>query len=167
MWFANGSMENLPKEQSTRIPLGRFKKILHSWWKRGAATPISNIDNFAKHTYREHSQEADHGANIGAQGRRKFDICRKDVPTTLKAIRGFWDGSFKDDGRSGCGIVIKGVDREKWVTINKIAVPLKVGAAMAAAVIGVCVLTSVLGLILCKSLSVQNVNQRINRILPC
>ena len=73
----------------------------------------------------------------------------------------------KDDGRSGCGFVIRGVDREKWVTISKIAVPLKVGAAMAEEVIGVCVLTSVLDLILCKSLSVQNINQRVNRILPC
>ena len=82
-----------------------------------------------------------------------------------KAITGFWDGSFKDNGRSGCGIVIKGVDREKWVTIGKIAVPLKVSAAMAVEVVGVRVLTSVLDLILCKSLSVQNINQRINRIL--
>ena len=128
---------------------------------------ISNIDNFVKHIYREHNQEADHWADIGAQGRSKIDIFWKDAPTTRKAIRGFWDGSFKDDGRSGCGIVIKGADREKWVTTSKIAVPLKVGAAMAAEVIQVRVLTSVLDLILCKSLSVQNIDQRINRILPC
>ena len=36
--------------------------------------------------------------------------------------------------KSGCGVVIKGVDREGWVTISKIAVPLKVGTAMAAEV---------------------------------
>ena len=76
-------------------------------------------------------------------------------------------GSIKEDGRSGCGIVIKGVDRQKWVTSSNIAVPLKVGAAMAAEVLGVCMLTSVLDLILCKSLSAQNINQRINRILLC
>ena len=45
---------------------------------------------------------------------------------------------------------------QRWVTISKIAIPLKVCAAMAAEVIGACVLTSVLDLILCKSLSVQN-----------
>ena len=118
-----------------------------------------------KHVYRDHNQEADHWADIGAQGRRKIDAYGKDAPTTWKAIRSFWDGSFKDDGKSGCGIGIKGVDREKWVTISKIAVPFNVGAAMAAEVLGVCVLTSVLDLILCKSLSVQNINQRINRIL--
>ena len=77
------------------------------------------------------------------------------------------DGSFKDDGKGGCGIVIKGVDRQKWVTISRIAVPLKVGAAMAAEVLGVCVLTSVLDLTICKSLSVQDIIQRINRILLC
>ena len=62
-----------------------------------------------------------------------------------------------NDGKSGCGIVTKGEDRQKWVTISKIAVPLKLSAAMAAEIVGVCVLTSVLDLILCKSLSVQNI----------
>ena len=38
----------------------------HSWWKRRVAAPISDIDNFVKHVYREHNQEADHWANIGA-----------------------------------------------------------------------------------------------------
>ena len=32
---------------------------------------------------------------------RKIDIYRKNVTKTWKAIRGFWDGSFKDDGKSG------------------------------------------------------------------
>ena len=54
--------------------------------------------------------------------------------------------------------MIKGVDMGKWVTISKIAVPLQVGAAMAAEIAGVCVLTSILDLILCKSLSVHTVN---------
>ena len=54
--------------------------------------------------------------------------------------------------------------RDKWVTISKIAVPLKVGAAMTTEIAGICVLTSILDLILCKCLSVQNINQRINRI---
>ena len=51
------------------------------------------------------------------------------------------------------------------MTIRKIAIPLKVGAAMAPEIAGVCVLTSVLDLIFCKCLSVQNVDQRIKRIL--
>ena len=55
--------------------------------------------------------------------------------------------------------MIKGVDREKWVTVNKIPVLLKVTAAMAAEAVGVCVFTGVLDLILCKSLNVQNINQ--------
>ena len=56
------------------------------------------------------------------------------------------------------------VDRGKWVTITKIAIPLKVGAAMAAEIAGVRVLTGILDLIFCKCFCVQNVNQRINRI---
>ena len=37
----------------------------------------------------------------------------------------------KEDGSIACGIVIKVVDREKWITISKIAVPLKARATMA------------------------------------
>ena len=111
--------------------IGKIQRLLHSWWKKGVAEPISNID-----------QEADHWANMGAQGRRKIVIDRREESTVWKATRGLWDGSFKDNGRSGCGIVVKGVDREKWVTITKIALPLKASATMAAEVVGVCVLTS-------------------------
>ena len=138
--WINGEFAQGTKYKDT---VGKIQKILRSWRKRGAATPISNIDNFVKHIYRENNQESDHWAEIGAQGRRKIDIHGKDAPSIWKATRDFWDGRFKDDGRSGCGIVIKRVDREKWVTISKIACPLKVGAATAAEVIGVCVLTSV------------------------
>ena len=35
-----------------------------------------------------------------------------------KEVRGFWDVSTKTDGRSGCGIVIKGVDWDMWITIS-------------------------------------------------
>ena len=144
--------------------IGNISKTLRSWWKSGVDTPISNIDSFVKHVYREHNQESDHWANIGAQGRRKIISGKRVDSTTWKAIRGFWNGSFKDNGRSGCGIVIKGVDREKWMTISNIAIPLKVGAAMAAEIAGVCALTGIIDLILCKCLSFQNVNHRINRI---
>ena len=97
--------------------LGKIQTILHSWWKRKVATPISNIDSFVKHVYREHNQEADHWANKGAQGRRKIVIDRRDDFTTWKGLRGFRDGSFKDNGKSVCGIVIEGVDRKKGDTL--------------------------------------------------
>ena len=71
----------------------------------------------------------------------------------------------KDNGSSGCGVVIKGVDRENWVTIGKLAMPLKVGTAMAAEIGGVCVFTGFRDLIFCKCLCVKNVNLCITRIL--
>ena len=73
-------------------------------------------------------------------------------------MKGNWDGSFKDNGKSERFVVVKGVDRERWVTISKIAVPLKVGAAVAAEVAAVRVLTSIFDLIFCTCLSVQNIN---------
>ena len=54
---------------------------------------------------------------------------------------------------------------EKWVAISKLAIPLKVGAAAAAEIAGVCVLTGIVDLILSKCLSVKNINLCINSFL--
>ena len=62
-----------------------------------------NLHSFVKHVYREHGQEADHWANIGAKGQRKKVLDRRDNSETWKAVRGFGDGSFKHNGKSGCG----------------------------------------------------------------
>ena len=35
----------------------------------------------------------------------------------------WWDGRAKSGGRSACGIVMKGVDEGRWVTVSEIAVP--------------------------------------------
>ena len=78
-----------------------------------------------KHIFREHNKEADHWANVGA-GAKKEIVIGKNNTEKWKAIKGFSDGSCKENGRSGCGVVVKGVDKEKWVTINKIALLLSV-----------------------------------------
>ena len=80
-------------------------------------------------------------------------------------MKGFWDGSGRDNGKSGCGVVIKGVDKNRWVTISRIAVPLRVGTAITAEVMGVCVLTEILDLVFKKSLCIQNINRCMNKIL--
>ena len=49
-------------------------------------------------------------------------------------MKGYWDVSFEENGKSRRGAVTKGVDTERCVTISKIAVPLKVGSAMASVV---------------------------------
>ena len=69
----------------------------------------------------------------------------------------------KNNGKSGCGAVIKGVDRDKWVTLSRIAVPLTVGTTMAA--LWVCVLAEILDLVFNKSPSVQNFNRCIDTFL--
>ena len=82
-------------------------------------------------------------------------------PILAHKDKGKWSltDSFRDNGKSGCGVVIKGDDRERWVVIGKIAVHPKVGTAMAAEVAGVCVLTGILDLIFCECLCAQSVNQ--------
>ena len=72
-----------------------------------------------------------------------------------EAVRGLWEY-----GRSGCGVLIKGVDRDRWITISRIAEPLKACTAMAAEVVGVSVLLSgTLDLVLVKTISLEAINQ--------
>ena len=59
-------------------------------------------------------------------------------------MRGFWDGGSKINSRICCGVVIKGIDRNNWITISKVAVPLVIGTTVAPEAVGVCVLTGIL-----------------------
>ena len=141
-----------------------IQKTLHQWWKKKMANLLQKIDDYVKHIFREH-KEADHWANVGAEGQRKVVIDRKSNGDTWKAVKGFCDGSCKVNGTSGCGVAIKEVDRERWVTISRSAVPLKVGTAMGAEMMGVCVLTGILDLVFHKCLCVQNTSRCIGTIL--
>ena len=60
-----------------------------------------------KHIFREHNQEADHLASMGAEGQRKITVETGNNAENWKAVLGFWDGSTKTDEESGCGVVIK------------------------------------------------------------
>ena len=86
-----------------------------------------------------------------------------------KAVRGFWDGSYKVNGGSGSGVVVEGVDTNKWITISKIAVPLGIGTAMTAEMVGLCVLTCILDFVLNKSLSMKNISpvMQLSGIIEC
>ena len=103
--------------QKYRGRIGHILKTLRSWWKRRIAHPISKIDHPMR-TVREHNLEADHLANLGAKGQRQIVVDKGNNDEKLKAVLGLWDGSSKINDRSGCGVVIKGVDRNKWITIS-------------------------------------------------
>ena len=57
-------------------------------------------------------------------------------------------GRQQKTDRSCCGVLIKGVDRDKWM--SKIAVPLEMSTAMAAEVVGASGVTRILDLVLGK-----------------
>ena len=118
--------------------------------EKKVAFPESQIDDYVKHIFREHNQEADHLANLGAEGQRKVTVERGNNTENWKAVRGFCDDSTKKDGRSVSGVVIKGMDRDKVITISEIAVPLKTSTAMAAEAVGASVQTGILDLVLEK-----------------
>ena len=103
---------------------------------------MEKIDDYVKHFVREHNQEADHVAILGTDGKTTITIDGK----TTKAAKGL-DGSKKEDGRSGCGVLIKAVDTERWITISRMAIPLKACTAMVAELTRTSVWTEVLDLL--------------------
>ena len=129
------------------------------------ALPVTPIDDYVNHIFREHNQEAFYLANLRAEERRNITVEKGNKTENWKAVRGFWDGSTKIDGSSGCGVVIKGVDWDTWITIIKIAEPLRKCTAMAAAVVGVSVLSGILDLVLVKNIGVKAVSECIDAVI--
>ena len=84
-------------------------------------------------------------------GQRKITTEGVNNAEAWKAVRGYWGGSKKKVmAQAVGGDVIKAVDRENWITISKIAVPLNVRTAMAAEIAGAGMLTGALDLFLEK-----------------
>ena len=52
-------------------------------------------------------------ANLGADAAKKVVGEKGGNNERWKVVQGCWDGSDKKDGSSRCGVVIKGVNREK------------------------------------------------------
>ena len=73
----------------------------NSHWKREVANPISKIDDFVTHVFREHNQEAGHWADVGGEEQRKNVIDTRDNSESRKAVEGFLDGTSEDNGKSG------------------------------------------------------------------
>ena len=101
----------------------------------------TNSEYQVKHIVGKHNQEADHLANMGAG--RMVTVEKERTMKNWKAVRGFWEGRTKSYGESRCGNVIKGVDRDKRITISKVAVPLEACADRSAEATVVSILAEV------------------------
>ena len=60
--------------QKYRGKIGHVQKTLHSLWKKKSACPATQIDDYVRHIFREHNQESDHLANLGADGQSKIVV---------------------------------------------------------------------------------------------
>ena len=56
---------------------------------------------------------------MGAEGQRKITVEKGNKTENWTAVRGVWDGSKKTNGRTRCGVVVNGVDRDKLITITR------------------------------------------------
>ena len=99
---------------------------------------ISKIDDYVKHIFRRIQFESRSLGQLGCRGTETKIVDKDNNTERWKAVKGVWDGSSKNNGKSCCGV------RDKWITITKIAVPLGIGTAMAADVVGVSVLSGIL-----------------------
>ena len=132
----NGSTPIVFWAEKYRGKIGLIQRTLHSWWKRKGAFFLSQIDEYVKHIFGEHKQVIT-GRTWVQKDREQLLWTKGNNTEKWKAVRGFWDGSSKRDGKSGCGVVIKGADRNKLITISKIRVLLDTCTATTAEVVGV------------------------------
>ena len=123
VWWGATCLDHSAFGKNYNEKVGGVQRTLFSRWKRKVPFSVVKIDDHVKHNVRELHQEAHHVANLGTFGKTKIKIEVVKITEEWKAIWGYFDRSNKDDVRSWCGIVIKAVEREKWITISKIAVP--------------------------------------------
>ena len=93
-------------------------KTTYSRWARAIAHPISKLDDFRKHIFREHYQEADHWANRCAERRRIIIVDKGNNTERWTERLRRW--KLQDQRKKR--VVVKEVDKNKWTTIIKIEV---------------------------------------------
>ena len=71
-----------------RDTIGGLQK--HSTLVVGVAEPFGTIDDYVKHRFRERSQDADHMADLEAEGTWKITVEGMKNSETWKAVRGSW-----------------------------------------------------------------------------
>ena len=70
-----------------REQLESIQRTLHSLWRRKVAYPVRQVDDYVRHVLREHNQEADHLANLGAEGQRQITVEKGDSTENWMAVR--------------------------------------------------------------------------------
>ena len=134
--------------QQDKAKIGAFQKTLHSWWRRKAACLVGMIDDYVKHISREHTQEADHLTNLGAEGQRKITVEKVRELEGGTRISGTEQKDRRKERMWSCDLRCGQRPVRPW--------QLKLWGAS--------VLTGVLDLVLGK-ISVENINQWINEIM--
>ena len=94
----------------------KVRRAQGKWWSKRLVHAICETRQFAKPCVRGHNQTADTWVNKGAEGQVKMWVDGQN-------IKGHWDGSAREDGSIGCGVVIRSVDRVEWFTVCEVALP--------------------------------------------
>ena len=120
-------------------------------------TRVENIGVYVRHISREHNHEAHYLANLGADRVKKVIVEQGGNNERWKAVKGGFLMEAKRETAPAAAVWLsRVVDRESWITISKVAVPLVLCIAMAAEVTGACILADVLDLTFSQQLSVEN-----------
>ena len=90
----------------------------HSFLGGGTTSPpaVEHTGENLKHNCREHKQETDRFADLRAEGKPSATVKTLKNREDWKAVRGYWDGSAKGEGRSRFGVVLHAVARYGWIT---------------------------------------------------
>ena len=89
-WRENGSLASMFWDRNTEEELAEFTGHYTPGGKE-IANRTSKVDDYVKHVFREHNQEADHWANVGGE---KTVVDKGNNTERWKAVQGFWDGQL-------------------------------------------------------------------------
>ena len=87
MLLRSGSVVNVLQAKNTEGKLATFKRPYFHGVKGKIACPISQMDDYVKHIFREHNRI------LGAEGQRTIVVAKENNTDKWKMVRGIWDGS--------------------------------------------------------------------------
>ena len=109
--WINGNYAMGKKYKDNSVVFKKKKNVAFVVEEENRTSPWREVvDDYVKHISREHNEEADHLATLGMEGQKN----------TLEGV-----ANTEEWKTIRSGIVIKAVDRDKWITVSNIAVTIK------------------------------------------
>ena len=102
LWHVNGSMVNILCGRSTEEELAKYKRPSFRGGKRRLPIRFRTSPTLRNMSTENTIRKLTTGPTLVQKGHRKIVLDKCNNSEAWKAVEGYWDGSFKDNGENGC-----------------------------------------------------------------